>query len=416
MDHFQYQQDRLFCENVDLRDIAKAVGTPCYIYSHATLTRHADVIDKAWEGIDHLTCYSVKANSNHAVLSLLAGHGLGADVVSGGELFRALRAGFPAGKIVYSGVAKTADEMRFALREGILAFNVESAAELVVLNRVAGEERAVAPVSLRINPDVNPETHPKISTGLRSAKFGIPHEDARAVYGQAANMEWVRVLGIDAHIGSNLQSVKPFVDAAKRLVHLVEDVRGDGVEISMIDIGGGLGITYDTEEPPSPLDWSGAVAEVLSGAGLKIITEPGRSVVGNAGILLTRALYRKQNGDKNFVIVDSGMNDLVRPAMYDSYHKIVPVLTRGNDDITADIVGPICETGDVFAHDRTIEAPEQGDLLAVLSAGAYGYTMSSSYNSRPRVAEVMVKDDTWQVVRDRETWDDLVRGERAFTL
>ena len=416
MDHFQYQQDRLFCENVDLRDIAKAVGTPCYIYSHATLTRHADVIDKAWEGIDHLTCYSVKANSNHAVLSLLAGHGLGADVVSGGELFRALRAGFPAGKIVYSGVAKTADEMRFALREGILAFNVESAAELVVLNRVAGEERAVAPVSLRINPDVNPETHPKISTGLRSAKFGIPHEDARAVYGQAANMEWVRVLGIDAHIGSSLQSVKPFVDAAKRLVHLVEDVRGDGVEISMIDIGGGLGITYDTEEPPSPLDWSGAVAEVLSGAGLKIITEPGRSVVGNAGILLTRALYRKQNGDKNFVIVDSGMNDLVRPAMYDSYHKIVPVLTRGNDDITADIVGPICETGDVFAHDRTIEAPEQGDLLAVLSAGAYGYTMSSSYNSRPRVAEVMVKDDTWQVVRDRETWDDLVRGERAFTL
>jgi diaminopimelate decarboxylase len=416
MDHFQYQGDRLFCENVDLHDIADAVGSPCYIYSHATLTRHANVIDDAWEGIDHLTCYSVKANSNHAVLALLAGHGLGADIVSGGELFRAVRAGFPAGKIVYSGVAKTADEMRYALHEGILAFNVESAAELVELNRVAGEERIVAPVSLRINPDVNPDTHPKISTGLRTAKFGIPHENAQVVYRQAADMEWIRVLGIDAHIGSSLQTVKPFVDAAKRLVDLVESVRSDGVELSMIDIGGGLGITYDAEEPPSPADWSHAVGEVCNGAGLKIITEPGRSVVGNAGILLTRALYRKQNGDKNFVIVDSGMNDLIRPAMYESYHRIVPVLTRENDEITADIVGPICETGDVFAHDRKIETPEQGDLLAVLSAGAYGYTMSSTYNSRPRVAEVMVKDDSWQVVRDRETWDDLVRGERAFTL
>ena len=416
MNHFEYDGSVLRCEETDLRDIADSVGTPTYVYSHRTLTRHAETIDKAWEGLDHLTCYSVKANSNLAVLSLLASHGLGADVVSGGELFRALRAGFPADKIAFSGVAKKAAEMRYALREGILVFNVESDAELEALNEVAREERIAAPVSLRINPAVDPGTHPKVATGLKTAKFGIPHDRALEVYRRAAELEWISVLGIDAHIGSGLTSVSPFVDAAQRMVDLVEQVRAEGIALSTMDIGGGLGITYDAEEPPSPLEWAKAVGEVLNGANLRIITEPGRSVVGNAGVMLTRVVYTKTNGDKHFIIVDAGMNDLVRPSMYDSYHRIQPVRRNGHASVVADVVGPICETGDVLARDRELPMPDQGDVLAVMSAGAYGYVMSSPYNSRPRVAEVMVKGDTWQVVRDRESMEDLVRGERPLTI
>jgi len=414
MHYFNYHHHSLRCEEVELSDIAAAVGTPCYIYSHRTLTRHAEVIDKALERFDHLTCYSVKANSNQAVLKLLADRGLGADVVSGGELFRARAAGFPADRIVFSGVGKTEEELRYALNEGILAFNVESISELRALNFVAGQERTKAPVNLRINPDVDPKTHPKIATGLKTAKFGIPHDKALDAYEEAASLEWIDVVGIDAHIGSNLTSVAPFVEAAKRMVDLVEKIRAKGIALKMADIGGGLGITYDAEDPPSPVEWGDAIGEVFSTAGLRIITEPGRSIVGNAGILLTSVLYLKEHGDKNFVVVDAGMNDLVRPSMYDSFHGIRPVVKRERQEFVADVVGPICETGDFLARDRTMTRPEEGDLLAVLSAGAYGFTMSSTYNSRPRVAEVMVRADTWQVVRDRETYGDLIRGERAL--
>lgn len=416
MHYFTYNNHLLQCEDVDLREIADAVGTPCYIYSHRTIVRHARVLDEAWSGFEHLTCYSVKANSNLAVLNILAGAGLGADIVSGGELFRALRAGFLPEKIVYSGVGKTAEEMRAALRAGILCFNVESEAELAALNRVAQEERKKASIALRVNPDIDPKTHPKTATGLKTAKFGIPHSRALDVYRRAAEMEWLDIMGIDAHIGSPIMSVKPFVEAAKRLVELVEGIRAEGIGLRTIDIGGGLGITYDVEEPPSPKEWAVAVGEALASAGLTVITEPGRSILGNAAILLTRVLYLKQNEAKNFIIVDAAMNDLVRPSLYDSYHRIQPVFQRERPSMVADIVGPVCESGDFLARDRTITAPEEGDLLAVMSAGAYGFSMSSTYNSRPRAAEVMVKGDTWQVVRDRETHEDLVRGERVLRV
>jgi diaminopimelate decarboxylase len=418
MDYFDYHNGVLRCERVDLGKIADAVGTPCYVYSRRTLERHAESIDGAWSRFDHLTCYSVKANSNRAVLSLLAKRGLGADIVSGGELHRALVAGFPANKIVFSGVGKSADELRYALREGILAFNVESEAELAALNRIAEAESRPAPVSLRINPDVDPATHPKVATGLATAKFGIPHERAIDAYKAARDMEWIEVVGIDAHIGSGLNSVAPFVEAAKRLLALIELIRDEGIDIGMIDIGGGLGITYDDEEPPSPAEWSSAVGAVLAGAGLKIISEPGRSLVGNAGVLLAKVLYVKRNSEKPFVVTDTGMNDLARPSMYDSFHRIEPVVSREGEreSIVADIVGPICETGDVLGRARSMPVPDEGDILAVMSAGAYGFTMSSNYNSRPRPAEVLVDGDRWQVVRERETYGDLVHGEKPFVV
>ncbi len=416
MHYFTYNNHLLQCEEVDLREIADAVGTPCYVYSHRTIIRHARALDEAWSGFDHLTCYSLKANSNLAVLNVFAQEGLGADIVSGGELFRALAAGFPPEKIVFSGVGKTADEMRAGLQAGILCFNVESEAELLALSRVAQQERKTASVAVRINPDIDPKTHPKTATGLKTSKFGIPHARAVEVYRRAVGMEWVRIVGIDAHIGSPIMSVKPFVDAAKRLVDLVEDIRAAGIELRTIDIGGGLGITYDVEEPPSPKEWAGAIGEVLANAGLRVITEPGRSIMGNTAILLTRVLYLKRNEAKNFVIVDAAMNDLVRPSLYDSYHRIQSVFQRERPTMVADVVGPVCESGDFLARDRTITTPEQGDLLAVMSAGAYGFAMSSTYNSRPRAAEVMVKGDTWQVVRDRESYEDLIRGERVLTI
>lgn len=416
MHYFTYNNHLLQCEEVDLREIAGAVGTPCYVYSHRTLVRHARALDEAWSGFDHLTCYSVKANSNLAILHVLAKEGLGADIVSGGELFRALRAGIAPEKIVFSGVGKTTQEMRSALRAGILCFNVESEAELVALNSVAKDERVRARVAFRINPDIDPKTHPKTATGLKTSKFGIPHASAVELYRRAKQMDWVEIVGIDAHIGSPIMSVKPFVDAARRLVALVDRIRAEGIDLGTIDIGGGLGITYDVEEPPSPKEWAGAVGEVLAQAGLRVITEPGRSIIGNTAILLTRVLYLKRNQSKSFVIVDAAMNDLVRPSLYDSYHRIQPVFQRERPTMVADVVGPVCESGDFLAKGRTMTAPEEGDLLAVMSAGAYGFSMSSTYNSRPRVAEVMVKGDTWQVIRDRERHEDLVRGERILTI
>lgn len=416
MHFFVYKHQLLHCEDVHLRDVAEAVGTPVYVYSHRTLVRHARVIDDAWKDFDHLTCYSVKANSNLAVLKIVAEQGLGADIVSGGELHRALMAGFPPEKIVFSGVGKTSRELREALRAGILAFNVESLGELDALNRIARQERRRAPVNLRINPDVDPKTHPKIATGLKSAKFGIPHSTAVEAYKYAAGLEWIDVAGIDAHIGSSLTSVEPFVEAAKRLAGLVEDIHAEGIELRMIDIGGGLGITYNDEEPPAPTEWAGAVGAVLARTGLKILSEPGRSLVGNVGVMLTEVLYLKKNEEKNFIVVDAGMNDLVRPAMYDSYHQVLPEFQRDRARMRADIVGPICETGDVLARDREIVTPEKGDVLAVMSAGAYGFAMASNYNSHPRPAEVIVRGDRWQVVRDRETYEDLHRGERFMTI
>ncbi|HOT36398.1 MAG TPA: diaminopimelate decarboxylase [Candidatus Latescibacteria bacterium] len=416
MHYFAYANEVLRGEEVDLRDIAESVGTPCYVYSHRTLLQHAHVLDAAWGEREHLTCYSVKACSNIAILRLFAQMGLGADIVSGGELYRALLAGFPPDKIVYSGVGKTTEEMREALRAGIFCFNVESEAELVELNRVAQREYRRARISLRINPEIDPKTHPKTATGLKTAKFGVPHSRAVETYRRASELEWLEVIGIDAHIGSPIMSVQPFVDAAKRLVDLVGHIRAEGIELKWIDIGGGLGITYDVEDPPTPKEWAAAVGDVLNDAGLGIITEPGRSIVGNAAVLLTKVLYLKRNEDKNFVVVDAAMNDLIRPSFYDSFHRIQPVVQRGTEPFVADVVGPVCESGDFLARNRSIARPEQGDILAVMSAGAYGFAMSSQYNSRRRAAEVMVKGGTWQVIRDRETCEDLVRGERFFTL
>ena len=402
----------LFAEEVDLRALAEVVGTPTYVYSYRTLKRHCTALHRAFGDRPHLTCYAVKANGNLALLRALAQEGIGADIVSGGELFRARTAGFPGERIVYSGVGKTEAEMRYALEEGIMCFNVESLPELDVLNRVAGEMGKVAPVALRVNPDVDPKTHPHIATGLRENKFGIAYEDALDAYKIASSLSNVKVVGVDAHIGSQITSVEPFVESVRRLVELVEKLGDEGIILEHIDIGGGLGIRYRDETPPEPAEWVKALLPVLEPTGLKVIFEPGRSLVGNAGILLTKVLYVKETPHKNFIVVDAAMTDLIRPALYGAYHEVLPVERRGEEEIVADIVGPVCESGDFLAKGRSIERPRRGDLLAVMSAGAYGFVMSSNYNARPRPAEVFVKGDRFQVVRERESYGDLVRGER----
>jgi len=409
---FTYKNRKLFAEDVPLSVIAEEFGTPAYVYSQATLERHIGAINGAFEGVGHLTCYSVKANSSGAILSLFAGHGLGADIVSGGELFRALRAGIPAGRIVYSGVGKTPSEMEYALKHGILMFNVESESELRTINRIAGTMNLRAPVSFRINPDVDPKTHPYISTGLKKNKFGIPHHEALRVCREAAGMPHIEIIGIDAHIGSQLLDVTPFREVAERLGALVEEIQNLGISLKYIDFGGGLGIRYNTESPPDPTDWALMIIPVIRKTGCTLILEPGRSMVGNAGILLTRVLYIKSNGGKTFVIVDAGMNDLARPSLYGSYHAILPAQERKTPLRTVDVVGPICESGDFIAKDREMSMPEEGDILAVMSAGAYGMSMSSNYNSRPRAAEIMVNGSEKKLITDRETWEDLVRKER----
>lgn len=411
MHWFQYEDGILYCEDVSLPDVAGNYETPTFVYSLATIERHIETIDGAFGEIDHLTCYSVKANSCGALLRILAGHGLGADVVSGGELFRALRAGIPASRIVYSGVGKTEKEIRYALESGILAFNVESEPELEAVNRIAGEMNLKAPVSFRINPDVDPKTHPYISTGLKKNKFGIPHSEALRVYKEASEMPHVEVIGIDAHIGSQLIDVTPFRDAAERLVGLIDEIRGIGIDLKLVDIGGGLGIKYEDENAPDPNEWARMIVPVLKETGCRLIIEPGRSLIGNAGILLTRVLYVKTSGDKTFVVVDAAMNDLARPSLYGSYHEILPVKDTKAEKKVVDVVGPICESGDFIAKDRPLSMPREGDLLAVMSAGAYGMSMSSNYNSRPRAAEVIVDKDSIATVTNRETYDDLVANE-----
>jgi diaminopimelate decarboxylase len=410
------------CEGVPLRRIAEAVGTPAYVYSHATLSHHYKVFDGAFAGIPHVVCYSMKANSNGSVIRTFTNLGSGVDIVSGGELARALAAGAPPSKIVYSGVGKQVWEIEEALRQGILMFNVESRQELETIDAVAGRMRKRAPISLRVNPDVDPKTHPYISTGLKKNKFGIHIGLAVRDYEWAATRKHIEVVGVDCHIGSQLTEISPFVDAAERIRILVERLLRKGLPIRLVDIGGGLGITYDEELPPHPKQYADAVRNAFSGLDVTLVLEPGRVLVGNAGILLTRVLYAKEapslkgKGKKRFFIVDAAMNDLARPSLYGSYHAIVPVGRTAAGKVTADVVGPICETGDFLARDRRLPPVRRGDLLAVMSAGAYGFSMSSNYNSRPRAAEVMVSGARFEVVRGREPLRDLAAGERIASF
>jgi len=411
MNHFSLQGGELYCESVPLARIAEREGTPLYVYSRATLERHFKAFDGAFSSVPHLSCYSVKANSNLAVLRLFGLLGSGVDVVSGGEILRARKAGIVSEKIVYSGVGKTRPEIELALDHDILMFNVESAQELELINQVAAEKGVRARIALRVNPDVDPQTHPYISTGLKKNKFGISIDDAFDVYVQAAAMKGIEVAGIDCHIGSQITTVRPFVDALKRVKAFVVRLREQGIEIHMIDLGGGLGIMYDSEQPPEPAQYAEAIISEMADMDCTLILEPGRCLVGNAGCLVTQVLYTKATEVKNFVIVDAGMNDLLRPSLYDAYHGVVPVQKKDGSVIKVDIVGPICETGDFIARELDIVSPEQGDLLAVMSAGAYGFSMASNYNSRLRPAEVLVDGSDYHVIRRRETFDDLVQGE-----
>jgi len=411
MHHFNYIDNELFCENVPVNTIAKKIGTPFYLYSHATLTRHFSIFEQAFEGVDRLVCFSGKANSSLAILKIFADLGGGLDIVSGGELFRGLKAGFTPQKIVYSGVGKRIDEIDAALSNGILMFNVESLEELELIDQRAKESGTTASVALRVNPNVDPKTHPYISTGLRKNKFGIDMETALEGYRAASRLQHIRMIGIDCHIGSQITEARPFQDALDSLKELVHQLQHMDIHIRYLDMGGGLGITYDDEKPPLPSEYARAIVESMGDLPLTLILEPGRVIVGNAGILVTRVLYRKPGPDKEFIIVDAGMNDLMRPTLYSAYHAIKPVELSGGATIRADVVGPICESGDFLALDRELADVVKGDLLAVMSAGAYGFVMSSNYCSRLRVPEIMAMGDTFEVIRTRQTYDDLIAGE-----
>ena len=413
MHDFHYRHDSLYCEDIPLERLDKEQGTPCYVYSHATLIRHFQAFDQAFASIPHLVAFAMKANSNLTVLRLMASQGGGADIVSGGELFRALRAGIPPDRIVFAGVGKSPREIQDALKSDILLFNVESSAELHTLNDVAKGMGMQARVALRINPDIDPRTHPYISTGLKKSKFGIGAEYAVETFKQAAALPCIQVVGVHAHIGSQLTHISPFVESLEKVVALIETLKSHGMPIRYLNIGGGLGITYSNETPPHPKAFAEAITPLLQKTQCEIIMEPGRVIVGNAGILLTRVLYLKETGAKKFVIVDAGMNDLLRPSLYDAHHDIVPVRRSPHaPEDTVDVVGPVCESGDFFAQNRAMPAVKAGELLAVMSAGAYGFTMASNYNSRPRVPEILVKGGESFVIRERETFDDLIRGER----
>lgn len=412
MHYFTYRSGELYAEDVPVRTLVERYGTPLYLYSYRTLLRHFSAYERAFDGYPHIICYAVKANPNTAIVRVFAKNGGGADIVSGGELYVALKAGVSPRRIVYAGVGKTEDEIRFALKKKILMFNVESENELREINRVAGLLRVKAPIALRINPDIDPGTHPYITTGLKKHKFGIPIDVALEYYRLAADLENVVVVGVHKHIGSQITKVSPFVDSLKRLLLLVDELNAQGVTLQYLDIGGGLGIAYKDEEPPVPDDLAKHLIPLLKGRKLTLIMEPGRSIVGNAGILVTKTLYLKKGDEKEFVVVDAGMNDLIRPSLYDAYHQIVPVVKKRRETIVCDVVGPICESGDFLARAREIPMVKQGEYLAVMSAGAYGYAMSSNYNSRPRAAEVLVKGRQHFLIRKRETYADLVRHER----
>ena len=415
MDSFEYRNGDLHCEEVSLNQIAEQVGTPAYVYSREALERAYLGYAEALEGRDALICFAVKANSNLAVLNVLAKLGAGFDIVSGGELERALLAGAEPNKIVFSGVGKQAHEIARALEVGIHCFNIESEAELYRVNEVAEARGQVARVSFRVNPDVDAGTHPYISTGLKENKFGIAIESAPEVYAKAAALKGVEVIGVDCHIGSQLTEVSPFLDALDRLLALIDLLAEQGITIRHLDLGGGLGVCYTDETPPTPATYIDALTERLGDRDLKLVFEPGRSIAANSGVLLTQVEFLKENGDKNFAIIDAAMNDLIRPSLYSAYQEIIPLFEQSEAEVkTWDLVGPICETGDFLGKDRQL-ALSVGDRLAVCSAGAYGFVMASNYNTRPRVAEVMVDDDRFQVVRERETFEDLVRGEHLMT-
>ncbi|MBE7416056.1 MAG: diaminopimelate decarboxylase [Deltaproteobacteria bacterium] len=414
MHFFEYKGRNFYAEGVPVGRIIKEVGTPVYIYSQKTLKRHYKAYDEAFGSVAHLICYSIKANSNISVLRAFAEEGSGFDIVSGGELFRALKAGADPRKIVFSGVGKREDEIEYALKSSILMFNVESSQELRAIDAIAGRLRKKAGIAIRVNPDVDPKTHPYISTGLKKNKFGIETGEAFKEYLNAKRrLKNVNPIGIDCHIGSQITKIGPFVDALRKTTDLLKRLRAEGVDIKYLDMGGGLGITYDKEEPPHPSRYGEAVIKGTKGLGVTLIFEPGRSMVGNAGILATTVVYTKKNAKKNFVIVDAAMNDLARPSLYGSYHAIKAVKKNGKREMVADVVGPICESGDFLAKDREIPQVAPGDAIALMSAGAYGFSMSSNYNTRPRAAEVMVKGREFSVIRKREGLEDLVRGEEA---
>ena len=414
MDHFDYQADQLFAEDVALSDIAQQIGSPTYVYSRATIERHWRAFDDAFAGLPHCVCYAVKANSNIAVLNVLARLGSGFDIVSGGELARVLAAGGSADKVVFSGVGKTKAEISEALQKKIRCFNVESLPELGRINEVATELGMIASISIRVNPDVDAQTHPYISTGLKENKFGIAIEEAEDVYQQAQQMSNIEITGVDCHIGSQLTSVEPFVDALKRVLALIDHLATLGINLHHLDVGGGLGITYKDETPPTPAEYAEALTGLLEGREIEVLMEPGRAIVGNAGVLLTKVEFLKPTEDRHFAIIDAAMNDLLRPALYQSWQDIVPVQRDRTEPVEQyDIVGPVCETGDFLGKDRALSIQE-GDLLAIKSAGAYGFTMSSNYNSRPRAAEVMVDGDVMHCIRERENITSLYAGEQVL--
>lgn len=412
MHDFHYEGKDLWCEELPIRDIVAQVGTPLYVYSHRTLKNHFRVFDDAFSRVPHITCFAAKSNSNIAILRIFIREGGGVDIVSGGELYRALRAGVDPQKVVYSGVGKRIDEIEYALASNILMFNVESFQELEVINACAARMNRKAGVALRVNPDVDPETHPYISTGLKENKFGVNVEKSLETYLLASKLKYLDIKGISCHIGSQLTKISPFIDALDRLRKLLGHLKDAGLQIRYLDLGGGLGITYNEETPPHPSEYADAIIGASRDLSCTFIFEPGRVIVGNAGILVTKVLYTKANEDKNFIIVDAGMNDLLRPSLYKSYHHIQPVQKTKRKEIIADVVGPICESGDYLAKERRLQRFERDDLMAVMSAGAYGFTMASNYNSRLRAAEVLVTGDKYHIIRKREDYRELIRGEK----
>jgi diaminopimelate decarboxylase len=411
MNYFKYKKGELYCENVPIKEIVKAVGTPLYIYSYRTFERHFKVFDSAFRKIPHIVCYSCKANANGSLLKTIHKLGGGADIVSGGELYKALRAGIPHNKIVFSGVGKTEEELRAAIKADILMINIESEGELAMLKKLSKNMKKKVPVSIRVNPEIDPKTHPYITTGLKKNKFGVLWADARRLYQEIAKEEYLVPAGMSSHIGSQILELTPFIEAVRSLKSMILELRGNGISPSMIDIGGGLGITYKEELPPLPEEYAEVIEKELKGVALTLILEPGRVLVGNSGIFVTKVLYVKKVPEKTFYVVDGAMNDLVRPSLYNAYHEIKPVKEKKDGVIKADFVGPICESGDFFAKDRETARLFQDDLIAIYGAGAYGYSMSSNYNARRRAPEVLVKDKEFFVVKKRETFGDLVKGE-----
>ena len=402
----------MVCESVSISRIAKEIGTPFYLYSRQTLIRQFNAFETAFKALPHLICYAVKANSNLSILRIFGKLGGGADIVSGGELFRALRAGISPEKIVFAGVGKTRGEIASALRANILMFNVESFQELILINEVAKSEDLIAPVALRVNPNIDPLTHPYISTGMKQNKFGIDIDQALNAYLEANALPYLKVVGIHQHLGSQLTDLKPLVDALTKISEFIRILRSKGFEISLLDIGGGLGITYDRETPPLPGQMAEALLPLLKEIGCTVILEPGRSLVGDAGALITQVLFTKASSEKNFVIVDAGMSDLIRPALYQAYHGIKPVVQTDRPLKKVDVVGPVCESGDFFAKDREMSELRSGDLLAVMGAGAYGFSLASHYNSRPNIPEILVREDRYLIIREREDYEDLIRREK----